>query len=742
LVDDGVLGLTRFETPDLLKHFLAPRRLNSDGYDVYNQLMQIEPRGTELLHPAGGDLSSPESFALSTKAQRFKILSLFEGMLSADETGVIRTELDVPEFSGRGRLFAVAASGARFGTAERTVQIARDIVTEADLPRFAAPGDVFTAPLTVFNSSEESRDITIVLSAEGELSLEGTRTLSDSIPAGGSCQWTAAFKALAPGTAVYTVKTAWKENGEEKSYEQRIEMPVRSPFPVVTLSGSGFFQSGDVKIDLQPIQNFEGPVKGSLVLADTPFVDLTRAVNFLANYPYGCLEQTLSAAWPFLVLPDAIAEIDPLLVRSDTVRRKTDYALRRLQSMQLYDGSFAKWPGGNTPYNWGSVYAAHFLVEARKSGVDYPEEMLTKAVAWLKSFMASLPSVTLSDSNETRKFLEKDDMTTKAYAAYDLTLYGEKPLGWLHYLKENEESLWASGRIWLAGAYSLIDGRADALRKLGSWSDSKITALYGTLESNVRNTAQLLSLWAEVEPRSPETLRLALRLLDWGKLNLWYSTQENAAVAMALGRYLLKVGHEKSGLTGVLTREGLPVAPFQSGERTAVEMQSLLDGPSLSMRTTGTGSGYYSWTATGTPSSAPDPDSAGLSAQIAWLDRKGNPIPRNKPLAQGTEVVASLTLQPSLPIADVAISYLLPAGMELENPRLEENGQEIAGVINDIRDDRLLLFADRLSKPVTYRFVMRAVTRGTFAVPPLAAEGMYNPDVRFVGKMEGKLTIE
>ncbi|MDR1048600.1 MAG: hypothetical protein LBL51_02500, partial [Synergistaceae bacterium] len=351
LVDDAVLGLTRFETPDLLNFFLAPRRLNSDGYDIYNQLMQIEPRGTEPLHPAGGDAIS--AFALDSKAQRFKILSLFEGMLSADETGVVKAELDVPEFSGRGRLFAVAASGARFGTAVQTVQIARDIVAEADLPRFAAPGDVFAAPVTVFNSSEESKDITVVLSAEGELSVESPTTLSASIPAKGSHRWTAAFKALDPGTAVYAVKTAWRENGEERSYEQRIEMPVRSPFPVITLSGSGLFQSGDVKIDLQPFQTLAGPLRGSLILADTPFVDLTRAVNFLANYPHGCLEQTLSSAWPFLVLPDALAEIDPLLVRSDAVRRKTDYALRRLQAMQLYDGSFAKWPGGRTPYSWG-----------------------------------------------------------------------------------------------------------------------------------------------------------------------------------------------------------------------------------------------------------------------------------------------------------------------------------------------------------------------------------------------------
>ncbi|MDR2137541.1 MAG: hypothetical protein LBO68_04555, partial [Synergistaceae bacterium] len=633
LVDDAVLNLTHFEVPDLLDHFLGKRRMNSEGYDIYDLLMPLESQTTALLHPSGG--AALEAFAGATgKAKRFKILSLFDGLLSADADGLVKAELELPEFSGRGRLFAVATSGSRFGAAERTVRIARDIVAEADLPRFAAPGDVFTVPLTVFNSSEESKDIAVELSTEGELVLEAdngtlsegtySQKLTDTIPDGGSQKWAVTLKALEPGTSAYVVKTLWREKGQEKVYEQRIEMPVRSPYPVITLSGSGLFESGDQRIHVSK-DAFVGATAGKLILSDTPLVDLTKATSFLARYPYGCLEQTLSSAWPFLVLPDALTEIDPLLVDSFSVKLKTDYALTRLQSMQLYDGSFAKWPGDGHPYNWGSVYATHFLVEARKAGVDYPEEMLRNALNWLKQFLASIPK------SDSYRYRERDDFTTKAYAAYVLALNGEKPLGWMQYLSENKDGMWPSGRIWLAGAYSRVEGKADALRGLGDGFGVMLEpeALYETLDSNVRNAAQLLSIWTEIEPKSIEAARLVQRLLAWGKENRWYSTQENAAVAMALGRYVVGAGYEKGRLEGVLragenkdgeNKDGEnkdeenknALVSFRSGEKTSLEVADL-PGPSLILSATGTGSGYYAWSVMGTPSSAPSPERKGLT---------------------------------------------------------------------------------------------------------------------------------
>lgn len=738
LVDDGVLGLTKYQTPNLLEYFWGQRQLNSNGYDIYDLLMPLESKATALLHPAGD--SAADAFMGGGKAQRFKILSLFEGLVPVDDSGTVELNLDLPEFSGRGRLFVVATSGNRFGSAEQKVQIARDIVTEADLPRFAAPGDTFTVPVTVFNSAEVSRDVTVELSALGELEL-GETTFKGLISPKGSLKWDVGLTAKNSGTATYVVKTLWQEEGQNKSFEQRIDLPIRSPFPVVTLLGSGFFKSGDSTILISK-DFFEGSASGKLTLADTPLVDLTQATSFLANYPYGCLEQTLSSTWPFLVLPDALAQIDPLLVDKDSVRMKTDKGLSRLQSMQLYDGSFVRWPGDSFPYNWGSVYAAHFLVEARKVGVSYPEEMLRNSLTWLRQFLASIPSGRYPTEI-------KDDLTSKAYAAYVLALNGEKPLGWLYYLEENKKEMWPSGRIWLAGARALIDGKAEALRELGTLGGNSTIppeALYETLESDVRNVAQLLSLWSEVEPQSTEALELAKTLLEWGRANKWFSTQENATVAMALGRYLTKTGYEKSALEAVLKNDaGEKLLEFRSGAKSFIRIEDLSDG-NLSISAKGIGSGYFSWNFTGTPVAAPRPESKGLSVSYRWSDREGQTIALDKTFEQGEEIVVTLSLNPSVTVSNLVVSYLLPAGMEIENPRFKENTEysedQQPGVRFDVRDDRLLLFIDRLSGITDYRFLMRAVTRGSFKVPPVAAEGMYDPNIRFIGPAGKNITIK
>ncbi|MCL2010569.1 MAG: hypothetical protein FWG71_08520 [Synergistaceae bacterium] len=526
---------------------------------------------------------------------------------------------------------------------------------------------------------------------------------------------------------------------------------MRSPFPVITVSGSGFFESGDTKIDVDK-KSFAGGVSGKLILADTPLVDITKAVNFLANYPHGCLEQVISSAWPFLVLPNALSEIDPLLVNSDAVRLKTGRAISRVQSMQLYDGSFVRWAGDARPYNWGSVYAAHFLTEARKAGVEYPEEMLRSSVNWLRQLLPSIPG------GDVNKFREMDDFTTKAYAVYVLALNGEKPLGWIHYLKENIQYMWPSGRIWLAGAEAVIDGRADALRGLGTFSGfdgdeaQAPEALHETLDSSVRNAAQLLSMWAEVEPRSVEAVKLVQFLLDSGRKNNWHSTQENSAVAMALGRYLLRAGYEKGQLEATLSGPGgeeEKILSFRSGEKKPVEVAALPDSP-LTLRAAGTGTGYYTWHVTGSPAAAPNPAASGLNVSHIWEYGNGARIEPGQDIPHGAKIFVTLMLTPMLPVRDVAVSYLLPAGMEIDNPRLienprtidEEHGRGQDGTRYDVRDDRLVIFIDDLTKESSYRFVMRAVTRGSFAVPPLAAEAMYNSGVHFVGESGGSVTIK
>ncbi len=731
LVDDGVLGLTHYKVPDLLHHFWGLKKLNSEGYDIYDQLIPVEDRTTEQLHPGGDE--GLEAFAPDGNIQRFKILSIFDGVLYPDERGMIETEIELPEFSGRGRLFAVAASGRNFGSAETTIEIARDIVTEAGLPRFAAPGDTFAIPVSVFNTSSGSRNVKVNLVPEGLMLDNSFADLK--ISAGAKTSFTAQAKALGGADkAVLRVTTSWDDNGTEKSYTQEIEMPVRPAWPVVTVGGSGVFENGTTRLDI-PLEDFDGGVTGTLTLADTPAVNVNQAVNFLNAYPYGCLEQTISSAWPFLILPDAVAELDPMIMTDTQLHERTEGAISRIQSMQLYNGSFAMWPGTDKPYNWGSVYAAHFLLSARNAGVNFPEEMLTGVLNWIREFLASMPEYSYDGE-------EKDDFTAKAYAVYVLALNGEKPLGWIEYLRENQSSLLQSGHIYLAGAQAMTEGNADALRSLSAGKASGYSGM--TLESDARNTAALLSMWLDVEPQAPEAAELAQRL---AKLK-WYSTQDNAAAITALARYNVEAAGAESDITARVSTEtsDKPILSYKSGDGTSgVKVTELPKGADILIEAEGSGQGCWSWNITGSPKTQPKPERRNVNIECLYYDEEGNVLDTSQAVAHGKIIQVILGIKPSMTVNNLAVSYLLPAGFELENPRLDDgmnDDGDYAGVVSDIRDDRLVLFFGRLSGERSYGFKMRAVTRGTFKVPQVSAVGMYDASVRFTGAVQPDITIK
>ena len=733
LVDEGVLRLTNYQTPDLLKHFWGEKELNSKGFDIYDQLIPVEDRATQALHPSGGEAMA--ALAGDSNVQRFKILSLFEGSLTPNKNGELKTELELPEFSGKGRLFAVVASGKNFGVAEQNIQIARDIVTEISLPRFAAPDDEFAVPVTVFNTSKQNRDIEVTFKAEG-LTPKATQAKFSLAP-NSNKKLSAKLKALNVDSAKLTVVTSWNNDNSNKSFEQEIDLPVRASVPFVTLAGSGMFDTGTTKLTL-PFDDFAGKVTGSFTIAKTPAVNVNQASEFLVNYPYGCLEQTISTAFPFLTLPDAISELDPDLLNDDALQNRINNAITRIQSMQLYDGSFAMWQGNSNPYNWGSIYAAHFLLKAKDAGINYPEEMLNGVLNWIKQFLASMPAYNYPEE-------ERDDLTAKAYAVYVLALNGEKPQGWIEYLNENVNNMLPSGKIWLAGAQSIIDGKSDSLRDL-TIGNSNVSSWH-TLESDTRNTAILLTLWLDVESDAPEVLELANRLVKLGENKEWHSTQDNAWALMSLARFGTEVAGNKSNIKATLTTQNDDnvLMSYSNNKTVKINAQDIPDSDVM-IKSQGEGKGCYSWTLTGIPKYAPKPERKGLNIECSYYDSKGDVLDITKPVNQGTIIRAVIYVKPSMPINNLALNYLLPAGFELENPRLDDgdnNSQSgTYGIVNDVRDDRLILFFDSLQQETSYGFRLRAVNKGTFAVPQISAFGMYDSSVRFTGKQQPNLIIK
>ena len=726
LVDEGVLQISGYDTPDPHGYFYAKHGLSSNLYDIYDQLMQVEPRSTELLHPAGGLAARAAAFMGSMDARRFRILSIYKPSLIIGPDGEAEFELDIPEYSGKARLYAVGISGMAFGSAEKFVQIARDVVVEANLPRFAAAGDSFSSPLSVFNTSGKSQDVLVSLKTEGPLRMDGeekTRSFIINIPPKSSETVEISFKADEIGNAKYIVETKIfsKREGEGsqggQEFSQEIELPVRGLYPVVSQTGTGRFSAGETIITLP------GDAAGltTLTVAGTPVADLVPAVNFLLNYPHGCLEQVVSRAWALLAVPEAVRMTDPELISQPEILNKLSSCISALQTMQLYNGSFASWPGEMRSNDWASVYAAHFLSELKKADImrPFPEDMFNGVMNFVRQLLAEP-----ADGDNI-----KEDLTTKAYACFVLALEKEAPLGLMYWLKENSHNLLPSGQIWLAGAYSLEDGKQDHLKELGGVfaADAPLASNPVTLDSMVRNAAQMLLLWGMVQPDAPEAAALAENLIRLGRAGRWYSTQENAAAAVALANYI-KNGAEQPATDldcSLIAPSGevFAPAPFKAQDNLTFRIP---EPGNWTLKSEGTGSGYYSWVVTGEPKEAPRPESHGIKIETEWTDSKGNVITGDIKL--GTEIYVSVKVIPVIPLMDVVVSLLLPAGLEIESAPKPE------GYRADARDDRLLLFFGTLNDSVEYKYVVRAVTKGNFAVPPQSAEGMYSPATKFIGE--------
>ncbi len=784
-VDEGLLSLTNFATPDPFSFFTAKRGMQGMVYDLYDNLMPLSTKKPLSLHPAGGE--GGDGSLLSPMNRKLELLSIFLGTVTTDAEGKAAVTLTLPEYSGKGRLMAVAVTDAGVGSASSQIRVARDVTVEATVPRMVAPGDLFTAPVLVFGDGEKSRKAKITFTTEGPLSVEGVKEFQVSLDA--KTPKVAISLPVKAGSAadMGALRIITKIEGtSDAPFEQRLEIPVRPPFPRLTKSGGGVVRAGEsATIDVGG-GFFAGTQKVTLSFSDAPSVSLVKALSFLGSYPYGCLEQTTSSAWPYLAVPQMLKSLDPEKAQDTEFKMALDFAVRRILAMQRPDGGFNYWPGASrsdNAYAWGSVYAAHFLTEAKSSGL-VPPDALKAALGWLRSYLAgSLP--------EKGDWQIMDALSAKAYIAYVLTLNGDAPLGWMQFLKDQGKFLSPSARIFLAGAYAVATGKSAPLRELGTNALPEFGYTGWSLESTPRNEALRLLMWASVDPFAAETAELAKRVMEDGNKNRWRSTQENALAVLALGRYAEKTATKSKNYEATLSGQ-TQIAAFTHGKNPVFTRKDLTPaapaapGP-LTVKVTGEGATYYAWTTSGVPVKAPEPFSEGLFVGRRWIlpdgkvidfmefDKDGKPATaaRNLKIPQGAKVTVVLYVQPKASMNSLVLADIVPGGFEIDNPNLVPDGDSnsaAAGTLIDpktkkpipapkvfgnayslnssmesrteMRDDRLLLFVNQLpARSGVFIYTLRAVSKGTFVLPPVSAEAMYEPEVRAL-TAPGTVTVE
>ncbi|HDN9019642.1 TPA: alpha-2-macroglobulin family protein [Aeromonas salmonicida] len=745
-VDRGVLNISDYQPLDPFEIFFGRKRFAQDLFDNYGQVIPPQDGKLARLNYGGDAPALKKGGALES---RVEIAALWSGEVSFDESGKAVIPLDLPNFNGELALMALAWNEQQVGQAERAVKVVAPLVAEIGWPRFGARGDETRALVQLRNMSGEDQSLSLTWTLTGGLQaggeLPGTLALKN-----GEEQWLTLPLTVTGASGVARLQLA--ASGKDFAVNREWSLPLRSPWPAQTRQRyqmlapnqqMSFAQSELAGLDPANLQ-------GLLSLSGTPPWDPAGQWQALAQYPYACLEQTLSRAWPYLLTTaderaawsNNLPNVDKPVSEADLQRA----LLQRLQRLQLPGGGFGLWDGRSDEEQWLTAYAADYLLTSKEAGDAVPEAMLSQAINRLQSY--------LGDSQYGERWSsapEHSRLAYQAYSAFVLARVGKAPLSTLRLIWEQQADHARSGLplLHLSLALSAMGDEQTAAkvltRALATPRGDDYLADYG---SPLRDGALELALLRQhklAEDRWPE---LSAKVADTLAHRQWLSTQERLA--------LLRLAQVD------------PAADWQarvasiSGDQAVAGKNSVQIGAPEALAATGVtnegkGSLYVQRTLVGYPEQAPVRISQGMSVTRSWFNADGKQLDPAK-VKVGDLVVVRLNVSSEQTVPDALLVEMLPAGFELENPalgtsiKLEELSiegkpawqSEWSDYLKhqEFRDDRYTAALD-LSEGGNQQLVylMRAVTPGRYQVPPTQVEDMYRPELRAVGQDIHEVTI-
>ncbi|MEL6324515.1 MAG: alpha-2-macroglobulin family protein, partial [Pseudomonadota bacterium] len=733
-VDEGILQLTKFQSPDAADFFLGKKGLGVSLYDDYGRL--LDPNlGLPAEVRTGGDQLGGEGLSVVPT----KTVALYSGIVEVGRSGKAQVRLDVPDFNGELRLMAVAWSQNGVGSGSRPMTVRDDVPAELILPRFLAPGDEAFVTASIDNVDGEAGAFSAQLSSDGPISVteaELTRTLQPGqraderlrIEAGG--QGISALTLGVEGPGNFAVQRAYP-------IETRAAfLPVSNVERVQMQPGDTFTVGEDFLASFVP-----GSGSVSVSFSSLP-VDPTALYASLERYPYGCTEQTISRAMPLLYAEQLVA-LGTGEATEDGARTRVQQAVNRVLNRQSADGAFGLWREGDRYASpWLGAYTTDFLVRAKAAGYVVPNEALDRAYNAMLTVAQGDAWRVYGYSTDVWESRWHDDTQTRlmqrssAYAQYVLAKAGRADISRLRYLHDRgldgiESPL---ARAHIGAALALLGDRARATRAFEAAEAAFGYANTGDYyQTPRRDLAGVLALAAEAGMTD-----IAARLSDQIGLDLpdpdALTTQEKAFLLQAVNAL---VGDD----------EGVTVAVEGLGQGNDNDERYVLSEADVGDDVTFTLGGdkplFRTIVARGTPASAPPPAGQKLAASKSLHELNGaTKSPAS--VEQGDQLVVVIRLTPEERRTNpLIVADLLPAGFEIETLLRPadgdvEDGDDGAfawiGQIDrpqsaEARDDRYVAAIDVREDPVTLAYLVRAVTPGTFAYPGVVAEDMYRPDV-------------
>jgi alpha-2-macroglobulin len=745
IVDEGILQLKNFQTPDIHGFFYQKRALEVGSFDLYAFLF---PELSLVSSSSGGDGYDLEKRINPLSNGRVQLVTFWSGQLDTGLDGEAEFEVNIPQFSGDLRIMAVAYKDNAFGSNFKNMKVADPVVISTALPRFLSPGDEITVPVNVSNTEKTQAHVKVSLQINGALTQNATlatQNLNIAPEKEGRTNFTIkAAPMMGSGTVTVTV-----DNGKEK-FTEKTALTIRPASSLLKTSQSGVIagnSSGTIEMSARDF--VAGTVKRKLIVSRSPMVQYSQTLDYLLGYPHGCIEQTISKAFPQLYFADIAKTISPKTVVSHVKESEFNptfniqAAIQKIESMQLPNGAVSYWPTQTTESAFGSAYAAHFLIEAQKAGYEVNQAALGRLMNFLMNFTSTPQTENEYIPNESGGYtVQSIASRTSLYALYTLALTGKPNRATMNYYKQNQQLLTPDSRYLLAATYKQIgDLRAAPQPLKGDLGMTGIRNLGGSFSSPIRNLALVLNTLLDTDPTNLQVPILARQLSQVLNTNGYMNTQESAFTFLALGKMAKK--NTAATVTAKILTGGKEVASFD-GKDLVISNVEMVNRQSKIV-TSNKGSLYWFMQSEGlSANNTYTEEDVNLRVRKQFLNRKGQPI---STFRQNDLVVVKITLSSGATLENVVVTDLLPAAFEVENPRLTEP-RDMPWIKNattpdhfDIRDDRINYYTTADNSEKTFYYMVRIVTKGTFALGPVSADAMYSSDYRsYHGG--GKLRVE
>jgi uncharacterized protein YfaS (alpha-2-macroglobulin family) len=727
-VDVGILNLTNYKPPAPDDYYLGQRRLTAEIRDLYGQLID-GMQGVKGQIRSGGDSAGAE---LSGSPPTQAPLALYSGVVTVGRDGTVQVQFEIPAFAGSVRVMAVAWTKDKVGKASGDVVVRDPVVLTATLPRFLRTGDRGAVQLELDNVEGTAGDYNLAVATDGAARLDGNQPQALKLAAKQRDRVSIPVTASGAGPSTVRVKVSGPDNfALERSYalDVRPATQILTRRTVRTLAkGETLTLSKDLFADFVP-----GTGRVGLSVAVSTSLDAATLLNALDRYPFGCSEQIASRAMAMLYVNELAAQAQ-LSPDGDVDQRIRD-SIPRLLARQGSNGSFGLWSvGGDDP--WLDAYVTDFLTRARARGFDVPQTAYTLAIDRLRNYVAGAAEPSRNGGREL------------AYALYVLARNGAAPIGDLRYIADVKLSDVATpiAKAQIAAALAMVGDKARADNAYLAALDAiapqpKLDLGRADFGSALRDAAALVTLASE--GRAPQkTIDDAVLRIDTARtLAASTSTQENAWLVLA-ARALAKQLNSISLNVNGETRQGALYRNLQPDDLAS----------SYAVQNNGDGNVQTVVSVSGSPITPEPAAESGFKIERSYHTLAGEAADPSKARQNQRFVVVLKVTEPQPQFGRVIVADYLPAGFEIDNPRLVSSGE--TGILDwiadgaepvhsEFRDDRFTAAFDRAAdaSPVfTVAYVVRAVSPGRYVLPQVKVEDMYRPD-RFGRTATGAIEI-